>query len=89
MLRGGLLVKGAAGVVNGPQLSIVSLPQAPALDGAPTAFSPKVIQGFQGEGAFASVEVSFPAALARELPIGFGVVRRADVVDKAAVPRRR
>jgi len=79
-------MEGAAGVVNGSELSIMSLPKASALDGAPFPFAPKVVQGLEGEGAVAHIEVTFISRLPKEPPVRFGLIRRTNVVDQTPIP---
>ena len=69
MLRRGFIMEGAAGVVDGPQLSIMNLPEASALDGPPSPFAPEVVQGLEGERSFTSVEVAFTSTLTKEFPV--------------------
>ena len=74
MLCRSFIMEGAAGIVNGPQLSIMSLPEAAALDGAPSPFAPEVVQGVEGERSFTNIELSFPSTLTEEFPVGFRFV---------------
>jgi hypothetical protein len=86
VLRCGLIMEGAAGIINGSQLSIMDLPKASTLNGSPLPFAPNVVQGFEGEGAGAHIEVTFTSRLPKEFPVRFGLIRRTNIEDKSPVP---